>query len=163
VFEVESVHVKSLTHQILYARVQNNGTKTSGATFASPLVEGSTKANCETAKLIAGDEKFPKHWNESWNGTLTSDPSAATVSKEVYPACAITYDVAWHHYRNVKLYGNSSHVPTKLAEEMAATAKDYFRYMTGQGQTDLANNGYYVAPPKAMLKNIKAGVEQIGP
>ncbi|MGO8906106.1 MAG: hypothetical protein ACLQMH_10835 [Solirubrobacteraceae bacterium] len=171
VFEVKSEPVKSISHQILYADVQNNGVKPTGekgegAKFALPLVEGgaiANEANCETAKLVGGDTSFPKHWNESWRGVLTSDPDAATVSSEVYPACAITFDIAWHHYRNVKLYGNVAHTPNKLANEMAATAKDYFEFMNGAGATDLKEGGYYVGPPTAMSKYIKAAIAQIGP
>jgi hypothetical protein len=159
---------KSLSHQVLWAQVQNNGTNPSGAVFASPLTvatETTThQANCEPSVTIAGDEKFPKHWNESWFGTLTSDPNAFASGslKTDYPACAITYDIAQHHYRNVNLYGNTSKTPTKLAEEMANTAKDYFEYVTGQGTTDLATNGFYIGPPTAMKKYINNAVKNIG-
>jgi hypothetical protein len=164
---------KSISHQILWAQVQNNGIKPlgekgTGAVFASPLTVATEKtthqANCEPSVTIKGDEKFPHHWNESWFGTLTSDPNAFETGslKTDYPACAITYDVAQHHYRNSNLYGNSSKVPTKLAEEMANTAKDYFEYVTSQGPTDLTNSGFYIGPPTAMSKYIHNAVLNIG-
>jgi hypothetical protein len=45
---------------------------------------------------------------------------------------------------------------------MAATAKDYFEYVTGQGVTDLTNAGYYTGPPTAMKSHIAAAVKNIG-
>jgi hypothetical protein len=158
--------VKSISHQILYAQVQNNGTKPAGAAFVSPLLAGKTTANCETTNLVAGDENFPKNWNESWFGTITSDPESSKVGSATdYPACALTFDVAQHHYRNTNLYGHTgsgkTSTPTELAERMANTAKDYFEYVTGQGKEDLLNNGYYTGPPSAMKGYIKAAVANI--
>jgi hypothetical protein len=170
---------KSLSHQVLWAQLQNNGVKPkgekgTGALFISPLTPATEttthQANCEPNILIKGDEKFPKHWNESWFGTLTSDPNAnetGGLGKTAYPACAITYDVAQHHYRNSKLYGTLAgkehEAGTKLAEEMAATSKDYFEWVTSAaGKAELAAGGFYIAPPSAMAPYITVAVKNVG-
>jgi len=159
--------VKSLPHQTVWAYVQDTGTKEptkeggggfKHSEFEDPLVPGTIKANCQKTKLIAGDEKYPLHWPESWSGILASDPSINKVEPIAYPACAFTYDVAWHHYGNVELYGH-----TKLAEELAATVKDYFEYTESEkAGEELYNDGYYSGIPKAMRSHVLAGVKQIG-
>lgn len=166
--------VKSLPHQIAYAYIQDTGcattcksgkepTKEAGGGFAhsefeDPLVPGTDKANCQRSKLIAGDEGFPLHWNESWQGVLASDPNINKVEPIAYPACALTYDVFWHHYGNVELYGH-----VKIAEEMAATAKDYAEYIASEaGGEELYNDGYYSGIPNALRSHILAGVKNIG-
>jgi hypothetical protein len=151
--------VKSLPHQILWAQIQDDGTgkPTKASEFENPLVPGKTTANCQGTSLIAGDEGFPLHWPSTWNGVLASDPNISKVVPVAYPLCAFTYDVAWHHYGNVELYGH-----TVTGEHMAATAKDYFEYVTGQGVTDLTNAGFYTGPPAAMKSHIAAAVKNIG-
>jgi hypothetical protein len=152
--------VKSIVHQLAWAYLQDTGTTkpTKTSEFEDPLVPGTNKANCQRSKLIAGDEGYPLHWTESWNGVLASDPSINKVEPTAYPACAFTFDVAWHHYGNVELYGH-----TKTAEEVAATVKDYFEYaVSKQGGEDLFNGGYYTGIPDAMRSHVKAGVANIG-
>jgi hypothetical protein len=151
--------VKSLPHQTLWGQVQDNGTaKPSKASeFENPLVAGKTTANCQKNSLIAGDEAFPLHWPSTWNGTIASDPNINKVVPVAYPLCAFTYDVAWHHYGNVELYGK-----TATGEKMGATAKDYFEYVTGKGVEDLTNAGFYTGPPTAMKSHIAAAVKNIG-
>jgi len=157
---LKKLPVKSISHELLWAQVQNTGTgaATKSSEFVNPLQAGAAHlTNCETTSLVAGDEAFPKHWNDSWNGTITSDPSIAKVGATDYPVCAITYDVTWHHFQNSKLYGH-----TELAHEMANTAKDYFEYMSGVGKEELTASGFYTGPPAAMKGYIKAAVENIG-
>jgi ABC-type phosphate transport system substrate-binding protein len=152
--------VKSLPHQILWAQIQDNGTAkpTKTSEFEGPLVSGTNHANCQRSKLIAGDEAFPVHWTESWHGVLASDPNINKVVPIAYPLCAFTYDVAWHHYGNVELYGH-----TKTAEELAATVRDYFEYATSvKGGEELFNEGFYTGIPDAMRSHIVAGVKNIG-
>lgn len=159
--------VKSLSHQTVFAYVQDTGTKEptkeagggfKHSEFEDPLLVGTTKANCQRSKLIAGDEAFPLKWTESWNGVLASDPNINKVEPTAYPACAFTYDVAWHHYGNVELYGH-----TKIAEEVAATVKDYFEYAASKvGGEELFNLGFYAGIPDAMRSHVLAGVKQIG-
>ena len=75
-----------------------------------------------------------------------------------YPACALTFDVAWHHYGNVELYGH-----TKTAEEVAATVRDYLEWVSSEaGGEYLYNEGYYSGIPNAMRSHVLAGVKQIG-
>ena len=168
---LEKVKAKSISHQILWAQAQNTGTKAApnSSEYVNPLQAGEAHTtNCETNLILPVDEYFPKHWNRSWFGTLVSDPditSHAGIPVTAYPLCALTYDVAWHHYRNGNLYGHEGGAggnPTELAEEMAKTAKDYFEYVLGQGQEDLASSGYYVSVPRAMRPFIKAAVANIG-
>ena len=174
VLTLEAQPVKSIKHQNLYANVQNNGVKPkgekgTGATFAEPLFLPSHEANCETNLIIKGDEAFPKHWNRSWFGTLVSDPNitaTAGIPATDYPACAITYDVAQHHYRNVNLYGHEGGAggkPTENAELMATTAKDYFNFMIGEGGKLLAKEGFYTGIPTAMKGYVRAAVKNIEP
>lgn len=159
--------VKSLPHQITWAYIQDTGTKEptkeagggfKHSEFEDPLVPGTTKANCQRSKLIAGDEAFPLHWPESWQGVLASDPNIQKVEPIAYPACAFTFDVAWHHYGNVELYGH-----TKIAEEVAATVRDYFEYTASEaGGEELYNDGFYTGIPNAMRSHVLAGVRNIG-
>ncbi len=81
----------------------------------NPLL-AENKANCETTKLIGGDENYPKHWNETWVKTLATDPDLVAKSSTAYPACALTFAVAQHHYKNKNLYLGT------------ATAEDKARY-----------------------------------
>jgi ABC-type phosphate transport system substrate-binding protein len=160
IFTLRPETVKSLPHQTLWAQLQDSGTAkpTLGAAeFENPLKAGTTTANCQGTTLIAGDKNYPLHWPSTWNGTLASDPAINSFVPIAYPLCAFTYDVAWHHYGNVELYGK-----TETGEHMAATAKDYFEYVTGQGITDLTNAGYYTGPPSAMKSHIAAAVKNIG-
>ena len=167
--------VKSLVHDIAFAYLQDTGCATTCVSggkepvkeagggfkhseFEDPLVGGTTDANCQRSKLIAGDEAFPKHWTESWNGVLASDPNINKVEPIAYPACAFTYDIAWHHYGDVEVYGK-----TKIAEELAATVRDYFEYATSAvGGEELFKLGFYTGIPDAMRSNVQAGVRQIG-
>jgi len=168
VFAVQSVAAKSLKHQILYAQLQNTGTAkpTKNSEYTAPLIGAETKTpNCELNVLIAGDKNYPLHWQESWNGILASDPDAVAsgASATDYSLCALTYDIAWHHYANPALYGTKVSSPTAAAEEMANTAKDFFEYVTGStGITELETNGYYTGPPKPMRSHIAVAVKNIG-
>jgi hypothetical protein len=165
--ELKKVRAKSINHQILWGQIQNTAAGTGEESaptaaaeekdYANPLKNGSTTPNCDTEHLVAGDTSFPKHWTESWNGTITSDPAAGTIVASDYPACAITYDVTSHHEGNSKLYGK-----TALAKEMAATSADFFQYaVLGKGQEELFKAGFYVSVPTAMDKYIAAAVNSI--
>ncbi|HME02146.1 MAG TPA: hypothetical protein VKG38_03845, partial [Solirubrobacteraceae bacterium] len=159
----ETVPVKSISHEILYAQLQNNGTQkpAKSSEFASPLLTAD-KANCETTKLVAGDQSYPLHWNGSWNGVLASDPDVAKVNAADYPLCAFSYAVAWHHYSNKALYGHETSKEEENAKKIAATVKDYFEYMTYTGPTDLTNSGFFTGPPAEMESHITVAVKNIG-
>jgi hypothetical protein len=172
ILKLNPVLAKSIQHQIVWAHLQNTGTgaATNASEYVNPLKTASGAAhltNCETKELVEGDSKFPKHWTQQWNGVITSDPNIATSAKNAadYPVCAITYDVTWHHFRDSNLYENTAKVPTKLAEEMATTAKDYFSYVTdpAKGGSELENAGFYTVPPRAFGGAIRAAVKAIEP
>jgi ABC-type phosphate transport system substrate-binding protein len=154
-----STACSSAAHQILWAQVQNTGTAAApnASEYVNPLLAGN-KANCETTKLIEGDEAYPKKWTETWVTTLASDPNMVSKVSTAYPACAFTFAVANHHYKNKNLY-----VAKAVSEEMAATAHDYFAYVTGAaGKSALEAAGFYVGPPTAMASHINAAVKNIG-
>ena len=122
---------ESLPHQEVAAAVQTTGTATptSSDEYAGPQENGGDYfANCQISRLVPADENYPRHWTLSWNGVLVSDPDMSSYAPDAYPLCALTYDVAWHHDRNVKLYGNSATVPTALAVGMGETAHSFFEF-----------------------------------
>jgi hypothetical protein len=146
---LKSVAAKSLSHQLLWGHIQNNGTgAATEEDFANPLIPSTKTTECETEKLVPGDSAFPYAYKDTWAGTTSTDPSIHSVGAADYPICALTYDLAWHHYENKNLYGK-----TTLAEEMANTAKDLLLYITGQGQTDILGS-YYSSYPAAMKAHI---------
>ena len=153
---LKSVAAKSLSHELLWGHIQNNGT---GAAveedYANPLIPSTTTTECETEKLVPGDSAFPYSYKDSWAGITSTDPSIHSIGAADYPICAMTYDLAWHHYENKNLYGK-----TTLAEEMANTAKDLMEYITGQGQTDILGS-YYSSYPAAMRAHIKEAAVHI--
>ena len=154
---LKSVVAKSLSHQILWGQIQNTGTGSAplSSEYANPIVPGTKTTECETEKLVPGDSAFPYSYKDSWAGIVTTDPSIHSVGAADYPICAMTYDLAWHHYENKNLYGK-----TTLAEEMANTAKDLMEYITGQGQTDVLGS-YYSSYPAAMRAHIKEAAVHI--
>lgn len=154
---LKSVKAKSLSHQVLWGQIQNNGTGASGE-YANPIVPGTKTTECETTKLVPGDAAFPYSYKDSWAGITSTDPSVHSVGAADYPICALTYDLAWHHYGNKNLYGPGK---TVLAEEMASTARDLMEYITGQGQTDVLGSFYssYPAAMKAHIHEAAAHIE----
>jgi len=127
----------SASHQILWAQIQNNGTG-SVATYEDPLLPASTVANCETTKLIPSDRGFPYSYTDSWYGVVATDPNiSADAGPSDYPICGLTYDLVWHHYSNVNLYGK-----TETAQNIANTVRNLFEYITGQGQLDIQSHDY---------------------
>lgn len=128
---------KSTAHQIVWAEVQNNGTKLEGASYADPLLPASSIANCESTKILSGEQQ-PESRTASWHGNLASDPNIADdAGSTLYPMCAITYDLVWHHYSAKKLFGT-----TEAAHNIANAVKDLLEYITNQGQIDIQGHGY---------------------
>jgi hypothetical protein len=128
----------SASHQILWAEIQNNGTSTEGAGYEDPLLPASSIGNCETTKILPAEEGFPYSYTDSWFGLLASDPNiSADAGPTDYSICALTYDLAFHHYSNKHLFGN-----TETAHEVANTVKDLFEYIIGQGQIDVQSHDY---------------------
>jgi ABC-type phosphate transport system substrate-binding protein len=149
---LKSVSARSVSHQILWGQIQNTGTGAAplASEYANPLIPSTKTTECETEKLVPGDSAFPYSYKDSWAGIVSTDPSIHTIGAADYPICALTYDLAWHHYGNKNLYGPGK---TVLAEEMANTAKDLMEYITGKGQTDVLGT-YYSSYPSAMKAHI---------
>ena len=144
---------KTGAHQILWAQLQNNGTEVSGATYADPLLPVSSIANCESTKLLPSEEGFPYSYTDSWAALLASDPNiSADAGSSDYPACALTYDLVFHHYSNKNLFGT-----TETAHEVANTVKDLFEYITGQGQIDIQSHDY-TRFPTGFASHVKLAV-----
>jgi hypothetical protein len=147
---------KSASHEILWAEIQNNGTEIKGATYTDPLEPASKIANCEDGKLIHYDNGFPLSWTESWHGIVATDPNIATDAGPTdYPICALTYDLAWHHYSDTNLFG-----ATETAHDIANTVKDMFEYITEQGQVEIQGDGY-MRIPTGFTAHVKKEVEAI--
>jgi ABC-type phosphate transport system substrate-binding protein len=149
-------------HQILWAEIQNDGTSPSGATYADPLASGTRSktpiANCQTRNLTPSDEHYPHSVTGSWHGILATDPNIwGEAESNSYSICALTYDLVWHHYHAPNLY-----LEPATAEEIANTVKDLFEYITGQGQTDVQNDGY-TGFPTPMAPKVTRIVSSIRP
>jgi len=153
---------KSAKHQILWAQIQDNGKVAAGAEYANPAKEGEEVANCETTKLVPSDKGIPYSYVDSWFGIVATDPNIAKdAGVGDYSICGLTYDLAWHHYRDANLYGETEgtveKVPGGLAKEIAHTTKDLFEYIIGQGQTDIQSH-YYTRFPTGMAGHVKQAV-----
>jgi hypothetical protein len=159
--KVAGVGAKSIKHQILWAQIQDNGlaAEPNPAGYADPVVGGvggAKAANCETEKLVPSDEGFPYSYNDSWGGLTTTDPNIKTDAGVAdYSICALTYDLAWHHYQVGNLYGK-----TKESEEVAAATHNLLEYIITQGQTDIQGN-YYQRFPTGMLGHVKIAVAEV--
>jgi hypothetical protein len=147
---------KSASHQILWAEIQNNGTEKTGAIYANPLLPANPIANCVTTKLIPQDKGFPFAVTESWHGIVATDPNiSADAGPSDYPICALTYDLVWHHYSDLDLFGK-----TGTAQDIANTVKDLFEYITGPGQTEIQSDGY-TRIPTGFAAHVAKAVEAI--
>ena len=142
----------SASHQILWAEIQNNGTGSVG-TYTDPVVSGTQIANCETTKLLPSDKGFPYSYTDSWLGVVATDPNiSADAGPTDYPICGLTYDLVWHHYSNINLYGK-----TESAQIVANTVKDLFEYIIGAGQTEIEGD-YYARFPTGFAAHVKLAV-----
>jgi ABC-type phosphate transport system substrate-binding protein len=155
----------SAKHQILWAKIQNNGISTTGAGYAGPQTSptGATKAsefvgNCATSKITPSEYGAPHSPEDSWNGVLASDPDAtADLSGNFYPICALTYDLAWKHYEETNLktfYNNTTEGTTD--EGILNTVKNYLTYVTssaaGEGQAAIQSFFYQELPSALQVK-----------
>jgi hypothetical protein len=150
-------------HQILYAQVQNNLGNASPV-FADPVSNAGGTApagNCETTANVPSERGAPKFEFDSWVGILASDPDVGDhvtgLPQQPYPICANTYALAWKHYGNTPLFGNTTN-----AHSIAAAVKDLFTYVTGAttGQTAI-NSDYYDALPPNIQAKARIAVAQI--
>jgi ABC-type phosphate transport system substrate-binding protein len=154
------VAAKSLQHQVLWAQIQDNGIEPEpeSSGYVDPLLGGeSHAANCQTSKLTPYDGAFPYSYKDSWAGITTTDPNIKGDTEDaVYPICAMTYDLVWHHLGNAHLYGKEG----TLAQEVANTTKDLMEYIIGHGQEEIQGN-YYSRFPSAMQAHVHEGVVHI--
>jgi hypothetical protein len=156
----KAVSAKSIKHQILWAQIQDNGIATAGAKFVDPLTEEKgfkNVANCEATSLVPSDQGFPENYNGSWFGIAATDPNIAKdAGAGDYPICALTYDLAFHHYQVAHLFGK-----TKVAEEVANSTHNALEYITTEGQTQIAEGHFYQRFPKAFAGKVGVAVKEI--
>jgi ABC-type phosphate transport system substrate-binding protein len=158
-------------HQILWARVQNNGTSLTSPGYTGPATgSGATAtANCATEKITPSEQGAPYSVTDSWSGVLASDPNATgDLSGNFYPICELTYDLAWKHYAapNLAAYYNDSTAGQESTDEgVEETTKDYLTYVTssvgGEGQAAI-QSWYYQKLPTAILTKAQDAVAYIG-
>jgi hypothetical protein len=160
----------SASHQIVYAKVQNNvGTVTideaekivpPAKTYAGPIETGTQIGNCETDQLLPAEKSPPYSYTDSWRGISAEDPNIGVddTSANWYPICALTYDLAFKHYNAAKLFAGAE------AEQIAASVKDLMTYITGEaGQAAIKADDYTGIPTASAWKShIKLGIEAIG-
>jgi hypothetical protein len=151
---------RSLVHQVLWAQIQNDGVEPEPepSGYIDPLLGGvSHAANCNSGKLVPGDEDIPYSYKDTWYGITSTDPDiAGDTGESVYPLCGLTYDFVWHHLGNDNLYGKEG----TTAEEVANTTRDLMEYIIGEGQTVIQGN-YYSRFPSPMQAHVREGVEHI--
>jgi hypothetical protein len=151
----------SASHQILYAQLQNNGSATGpSATFA----EGSgdtanlltARGNCTTVSgRVAGWGNAPSDIRGSWTRVLASDTNiAADAGAGFYPACAVTYDIAWDNYNTTQLAGGYTNAAAGVTPSgVFSSVKDYLGYVaSGAGQADIEAGGYNRLPAEIASK-----------
>jgi hypothetical protein len=139
-------------HQVVIALLQNNvGQITqqeaekvppAAPTYASPIGAGE-EGNCQTNATISADRHTPYSIVDSWYGITASDPNIAVddPTGAWYPICAITYDLAWHHYAAADLFPSGPHT------EIGNTVRNFLQYAaTGEGQKEVKAH-YYDASP----------------
>jgi hypothetical protein len=151
-------------HQIVYAEVQNNvGNQAPVYADAVSNAGGAAPAgNCETAGNVPLERGAPKFEFDSWFGVLASDPDVGEhitgLAQQPYPICATTYVLAWKHYSNTPLFGNTTN-----AHNVANAVKDLLSYVTGATTGQNAINSYYDngLPPNLQAK-ARIAVAQIG-
>jgi ABC-type phosphate transport system substrate-binding protein len=145
---------KGPAHQIVIALIQNNvGQVTQQEAekvppapkkYSDPIGAGE-EGNCETNATISPDRHTPYSIVDSWYGITSSDPNIAVDDNTGawYPICAITYDLAWHHYAAAALFPSGPHT------EIGNTVREFLQYAAaGEGQKEVKAH-YYDASPIA--------------
>jgi ABC-type phosphate transport system substrate-binding protein len=156
-----------ISHQILWAQIQNNGTSLSSPGYGSPKAASGNIGNCATTKDTPSEAGAPYSVTDSWAGVLASDPNAThDLAGNFYPICALTYDLAWKHYNAPGLaafFNNAGQGTT--AEGIEATVKNYLTYVTstaaGEGQSAI-NGSYYTQLPTPLLPKAQNAAAFIG-
>jgi ABC-type phosphate transport system substrate-binding protein len=151
----------SVSHQILWAQVQNNGTHAAGSKFADPLGSAhSTIANCDSTTLVPSEEGAAYSATDSWYGVVASDPNAAvdTGTSTDYSVCALTYVLTWEHETPPNLFGNTPGLGE--AGLIGTTVHDYLEFVIREGQTDIQGNDF-TSVPTPLLAKMKAIVNLV--
>ena len=160
----------SASHEIAYARIQNNFG--SSPTYASPLNAG--KANLSTAagawtNLPA--TPITTGSTDDWVATRSNNPTVGlggTRSTQRYPIAAATYIAAWDDYQSGNL--NSQWASSTNVED---TVVNYLKYVSDQspfaaggGQALIAagsgNAAYYAALPSDVITRQQQAVALVG-
>jgi PBP superfamily domain len=139
------------SHYSFFVQVQN----ASGPTkFAAPEATGGA-SNCKAAEYdtMAEGTKLTVAPNTDWSHAWQT--KALEGAAEKYPICALTFDLAWQHYKRLDEgsngYGND--------EETVNSVFQYFSYMVGEGQalTKLLTE-HYAPLPRELTKLVREGV-----
>jgi len=146
--------------QILYATEQNNGSATTGATFAEgstdPSHANTAAGNCTTDMgSVPGWANAPTDPRASWNRVLASDTNIARdAGSSFYPDCAVTYDVAWDNYASSNLTAGYTNAGLGITPAGTfTTVKDYLGYITSAaGQTAVKSTGFNSLPDAVAAK-----------
>lgn len=120
-------------------KLQNNGRRTHGATFAKAGFGADKSANCASARYDVPEAAQPgvgSGLNVEWSQTFGANIDIASKGNaSAYPLCTITFDMALDNYSGVK-----NALGETYSEEDAAAVQDYLaNYVTAEdGQNQLA-------------------------
>ncbi len=111
--------------------------------------DGQRGANCTETEF----KNVPATTLDEWGTTSGVD------SDQGYGICTLTYGLAWDDYSDPY-----SALPAALEEQRARSVKDYFEFITTDGQSLLFANDYASLPtaPVNLLAISKAGAAAIG-
>jgi hypothetical protein len=151
--------------QIFYGLVQNNGTSSTGATYADPEANNIGQPNVYTGAVnVNGNDAGPGSWVVpvsggavnvlgSWSGTIASDTNVSgdgTGASADYPIVAVAYDFSWLNFGSLKATGSN-----KPSSNAGPTTQDYLEWVTSVkgGQNAISTYGtakgdddFYYAP-----------------
>ncbi len=111
--------------------------------------DGQKGANCTETEF----NNVPATTLSEWG------PVSGVDSKKGYGICTLTYGMAWDDYSDPY-----SALPAALEEQRARSVKDYFEFITTEGQSLLFGNDYASLPtaPVDILAIAEAGAAAIG-
>lgn len=130
--------------------VQNDGTG-AASHWGDPVDLANGDANCDGAAYAGAYTTSAA--NQDWSGVYGGNPNANGTRADLYPICALTYDII------AEQDATSTGSLTFGASEQA-TAKDYLSYVVDatEGQADISGF-YYKALPDAGPTGIRAVAE----
>jgi ABC-type phosphate transport system substrate-binding protein len=120
--------------------------------FAGPVKTATTESNCGSRvyNVPTPGRKGESGEAVDWSQVFGASP---TVGNNLYPLCALTYDVAWKSYSAAGYGVNSS--------KIAKTVQSYEQYVVGtKGQNVLSEHYYQGLPTGSVpLNNVLAAAE----